>query len=86
MDQIIPGVIDEQRSADLIRDMTGTRLGTAPATLEQRVVALLVCPVDRNSLRLDENELVCKRCGREYPALSGIPRMALDEAMIEQKF
>ena len=42
--------------------------------------ALLVCPVDHQPLRDDENALVCTCCGRRYPIVDGIPVMLPEEA------
>jgi uncharacterized protein YbaR (Trm112 family) len=42
--------------------------------------------LDLGALRFDEGELICIRCERRYPVLSGIPTMVLDIAADEQKF
>ena len=40
---------------------------------------ILVCPVDKHDLRLEEGALVCVSCGRSYPISDGIPDMLVDE-------
>lgn len=50
--------------------------GVLPAEL----VDLLVCPVDKQDLRLEGQELVCTSCGRRYPVEDGIPNMLVDDA------
>ena len=40
---------------------------------------ILVCPVDKHDLRLENFTLVCVSCGRSYPISDGIPDMLVDE-------
>jgi uncharacterized protein YbaR (Trm112 family) len=47
---------------------------TGPA-INPELLALLVCPVDKEALRLDGQSLVCTACGRVYPIEDGIPNM-----------
>ena len=44
------------------------------------LLAILVCPVDKQELRLDGERLICTACGRIYPIEEGIPNMLVDEA------
>ncbi len=44
------------------------------------LLAILVCPVDKQELRLDGERLICTACGRIYPIEEGIPIMLVDEA------
>ena len=44
------------------------------------LMAILVCPVDKQKLRLDGERLICTACGRIYPIEEGIPNMLVDEA------
>ena len=39
------------------------------------LVALLVCPVDRAAVRIEDMTLVCTLCRRRYPVRDGIPVM-----------
>ena len=43
------------------------------------LLAILVCPADRQQLDLQGTTLVCKQCGRRYPILDGIPIMLIEE-------
>ena len=79
-------VPDDERVADPKRDVRSTDSATAATALDDWVVKLLACPVDRSAVRLDRNELVCSQCGRRYPVKSGIPRMLPDQMTGEQKF
>jgi uncharacterized protein YbaR (Trm112 family) len=49
------------------------RLGLSPDLL-----AILVCPVDHNSLAIEGNDLVCASCGRHYPVADGIPNLVVE--------
>lgn len=41
---------------------------------------LLVCPVDKHDLRLEDSSLVCSDCGRRYAIEDGIPNMLVEDA------
>lgn len=43
------------------------------------LLAILVCPVDKQEVRLTGDQLVCTACGRTYPIVDGIPNMLVDE-------
>jgi uncharacterized protein len=43
------------------------------------LLAILVCPVDKQEIRLEGSELVCTICGRRYPIEDGIPNMLVDD-------
>ena len=46
--------------------------------ISERLLELLVCPVDKASLRLQESTLVCTACHRVYPIEQGIPQMLVN--------
>ena len=50
------------------------------AGVPQELLDILVCPVDRAKVHLEDNRLVCERCGRAYPVRDGIPIMLEEEA------
>ncbi len=54
-------------------------MGVDPELLE-----ILVCPVDRQPLDEEHDELVCRGCGRRYPVRDGIPVMLVDEATMPE--
>ncbi|MDP9368243.1 MAG: Trm112 family protein [Chloroflexota bacterium] len=45
-----------------------------------QLMDLLVCPVDKQDLRLENQELICTSCGRRYPIEDGIPNMLVEDA------
>ncbi len=48
--------------------------------LPAQLIDLLVCPVDKQDLRLEGQELICTSCGRRYPIEDGIPNMLVEDA------
>lgn len=46
--------------------------------ISDRLLELLVCPVDKQPLRLEESSLVCTVCQRVYLIEQGIPQMLVD--------
>ena len=57
--------------------MTDDR-GDARAPIDDDLLRILVCPVDRAELRAGDGFLVCTRCDRRYPVEDGIPNMLVD--------
>ncbi len=47
--------------------------------LPSQLMDLLVCPVDKQDLRLDGHELVCTSCARRYLIEDGIPNMLIED-------
>ena len=48
--------------------------------IDEDLLSILACPACKTAIRLDEDRLVCDRCGRRYPIRDGIPVMLIDEA------
>lgn len=49
--------------------------------IDEKLLAILVCPVDRGGLTDDGEFLTCRECGRRYPVEDGIPVMLADQAL-----
>ena len=49
-------------------------------TIPQELLDILVCPVDKAKVHLQDDRLVCEKCGRAYPVRDGIPIMLEEEA------
>lgn len=47
--------------------------------ISRELLDLLVCPVDKQKLRLNGETLVCSVCERVYPIEDGIPNMLVNE-------
>jgi uncharacterized protein len=43
------------------------------------LLAILVCPIDKAKVELEDESLVCTSCGRRYPIENGIPNMLADD-------
>ncbi len=61
-------MIAEQPASDSSREVIAADL-----------LALLVCPIDKQPVRLEEEALVCTACHRVYPIEDGIPNMLVEE-------
>lgn len=48
--------------------------------LDEELLQILACPVDKEPVRQEGDRLVCTACGRRYPIRDGIPVMLVDEA------
>ena len=51
----------------------------ASGGVSPELLALLVCPLDKQALRVDGSSLVCTACGRVYPVEDGIPNMLVED-------
>ncbi len=48
--------------------------------IDEELLQILACPVDKAPVQLLGDRLVCSTCGRRYPIRDGIPVMLVDEA------
>ena len=53
--------------------------GSEAPIIDPELLAILVCPIDKQPVRLEGQSLVCASCGRVYPIEDGIPNMLVDE-------
>ncbi|QHL90020.1 Trm112 family protein [Sphingomonas changnyeongensis] len=62
--------------------MSGADDSPAPAALDPRLLAVLVCPLTRTPLRYDAaaGELISDAAGLAYPVRGGVPVMLVEEA------
>jgi len=47
--------------------------------ISQELLEILACPVCKKEVELKGEKLVCKKCGRSYRIVDGIPHMLPDE-------
>jgi uncharacterized protein YbaR (Trm112 family) len=59
--------------------MTQSTTQPADQVISPSLLAILVCPVDKEDVRVEGTNLVCTACGRRYPIVDGIPNMLIDE-------
>ena len=48
--------------------------------IDDELLRILACPVDKHPVELRGDRLVCTQCGRRYPVRDGIPIMLVEEA------
>jgi uncharacterized protein YbaR (Trm112 family) len=48
--------------------------------INDELLRILACPLDKAPVELHGDRLVCSQCGRRYPIRDGIPVMLIDEA------
>jgi len=53
--------------------------------ISPELLAVLACPVCKQSLKPGKNSLLCAKCKRAYPVREGIPVLLAEEAKIEKK-
>jgi uncharacterized protein YbaR (Trm112 family) len=49
------------------------------APISPELLAILVCPIDKQPVQVDGQELVCTDCGRRFKIENGIPNMLVDD-------
>lgn len=48
--------------------------------IDDELLNILACPACKADVKLQEQKIVCTKCGRRYPIKDGIPVMLIDEA------
>lgn len=48
--------------------------------MDKELLNILACPACKADVKLEENKIVCTKCGRKYPIRDGIPIMLIEEA------
>jgi len=48
--------------------------------IDEELLKILACPACKGDVRLENDKIVCAKCGRKYPIQDGIPVMLVDEA------
>ena len=47
---------------------------------DQKLFEALACPTCKTKLEMQEEELICKRCGVAYPIINSIPNVRPEDA------
>ncbi len=55
-------------------------MSEAVGGIDDELLRILACPVDKSPVQLRGDRIVCTRCGRRYPIRDGIPIMLAEEA------
>jgi uncharacterized protein YbaR (Trm112 family) len=48
--------------------------------IDKELLEILACPACKGEVKLEEEEIVCNKCGKRYPIRDGIPIMLIEEA------
>lgn len=48
--------------------------------IDKELLEILACPLCKTEVRLENDMIVCTKCGRRYPIKDDIPVMLIDEA------
>ena len=51
--------------------------------ISKELLDILVCPICKKDVKLENDRIVCTQCGRQYLIKDGIPVMLADEAIKE---
>ncbi len=57
-------------------------MSEAAGEIDNELLRILACPVDKSPVERRGDRLVCTRCGRRYPIRDGIPIMLAEEAEV----
>ena len=53
--------------------------------IPKELLDVLACPLCKEPVKLEEEKLVCTKCGRRYPIRDGIPVMLVEEAEVPEE-
>lgn len=48
--------------------------------IDKELLDILACPLCKTEVKLENDKIVCTKCGRRYPVKDDIPVMLIDEA------
>lgn len=48
--------------------------------IDEELLKILACPACKGDVSLENEKIVCSKCGRKYPIRDGIPIMLIEEA------
>ena len=53
--------------------------------IDKELLDILACPLCKADIKLEDDRIVCIKCGRRYPIRDGIPIMLIDEAELPEE-
>lgn len=53
--------------------------------IDKELLDILACPVCKTEVRLEQEKIVCTKCGRRYPIKDDIPIMLVEEAELQEE-
>ncbi len=52
--------------------------------IDKELLDILACPLCKTEVKLEDDKIVCTKCGRRYPVKDDIPVMLIDEAELPE--
>ncbi|MHC4472650.1 MAG: Trm112 family protein [Planctomycetota bacterium] len=52
--------------------------------VSKELLELLACPVCKIEVKLQDDRILCEKCGRKFPIHDGIPVMLVEEAELPE--
>ena len=52
--------------------------------IDKELLDILACPLCKTEVKLEDEKIVCTKCGRRYPIRDDIPVMLIDEAELPE--
>ena len=49
--------------------------------IDKKLLEILACPACKGKVKIEEEKIVCRQCGRKYPVKNGIPIMLIEESI-----
>ena len=52
--------------------------------IDKELLEILACPLCKTEVKVENDKIVCTKCGRRYPIRDDIPIMLIDEAELPE--
>ena len=52
--------------------------------IDKELLDILACPLCKEEVKLEDDKIVCAKCGRRYPIKDDIPIMLIEEAEVPE--
>ena len=52
--------------------------------IDKDLLDILACPLCKEEVKLEDDKIVCTKCGRRYPIKDDIPIMLIEEAEVPE--
>ncbi len=52
--------------------------------IDKELLDILACPLCKEEVKLEDDKIVCTKCGRRYPIKDDIPIMLIEEAEVPE--
>ncbi len=52
--------------------------------IDKDLLDILACPLCKEEVKLEDDRIVCTKCGRRYPIKDDIPVMLIEEAELPE--